>query len=203
MEIFRIYFYQKNILKNGDKPLPKIILHFNDSVLTDLTVSIQCSLVICITIVLKLKCFCSGLSYLIVDYPDSKVHGANMGPTLVLLAPDVPKLVPWTLLSVYIWSCCMLIFLYYRLSFNFIYIVLHISYQPTFYFFFLQDPCTRGKKLFQVSDTSHYLLVMKESGLLVKNGLNQYHMLLIVSCINAWLHSVNKLLFQQMLILMG
>ena len=31
--------------------------------------------------------------------PDSKVHGANMGPTWVLSAPDGPMLAPWTLLS--------------------------------------------------------------------------------------------------------
>ena len=31
--------------------------------------------------------------------PDSKVHGANMGPTWVLLAPNGPMLAPWTLLS--------------------------------------------------------------------------------------------------------
>ena len=32
-------------------------------------------------------------------YPDSKVHGANMGPTWVLSTPDGPMLAPWTLLS--------------------------------------------------------------------------------------------------------
>ena len=32
-------------------------------------------------------------------FPDSKVHGNNMGPTWVLLAKDGPMLVPWTLLS--------------------------------------------------------------------------------------------------------
>ena len=31
--------------------------------------------------------------------PDTKVHGANMGPTWVLSAPDGPMLAPWTLLS--------------------------------------------------------------------------------------------------------
>ena len=31
--------------------------------------------------------------------PDSKVHGANMGPTWALPAPDVSHIVPWTLLS--------------------------------------------------------------------------------------------------------
>ena len=31
--------------------------------------------------------------------PDSKVHGANMGPTWALPAPDGPMLAPWTLLS--------------------------------------------------------------------------------------------------------
>ena len=31
--------------------------------------------------------------------PDNKVHGANMGPTWVLSAPDGPILAPWILLS--------------------------------------------------------------------------------------------------------
>ena len=30
--------------------------------------------------------------------PDSKVHGANMGPIWVLSAPDGPHVGPWTLL---------------------------------------------------------------------------------------------------------
>ena len=33
------------------------------------------------------------------NFPDSKVHGANMGPTWVLSAPDGSMLAPWTLLS--------------------------------------------------------------------------------------------------------
>ena len=33
------------------------------------------------------------------DDPDSKVHGAYLGPTWVLLAPERPLLAPWTLLS--------------------------------------------------------------------------------------------------------
>ena len=37
-------------------------------------------------------------------YPDSKVYGANTGPTWVQLAPDGPMLAPWTLLSGYL-SC--------------------------------------------------------------------------------------------------
>ena len=42
----------------------------------------------------------------LVRYPDSKVHGANMGPTWVLSAPDGPHvLAPWTLLS---GMCCLL-----------------------------------------------------------------------------------------------
>ena len=35
----------------------------------------------------------------IYQSPDSNVHGAKMGPTWVLSAPDGPMLVPWTLLS--------------------------------------------------------------------------------------------------------
>ena len=31
--------------------------------------------------------------------PDSKVHGAHLGPTWVLSAPDGPIMAPWTLLS--------------------------------------------------------------------------------------------------------
>ena len=46
-------------------------------------------------------------SYLVEHYnyklrfnnPDNKVHGANMGPTWVLSAPDGPMLAPWILLS--------------------------------------------------------------------------------------------------------
>ena len=33
------------------------------------------------------------------NVPDSKIHGANMGPTWVLSAPDGPMLAPWILLS--------------------------------------------------------------------------------------------------------
>ena len=40
---------------------------------------------------------------IIYTYPDGKVHGAKMGPTWVLPAPDGPMLAPWTLLSGYIW----------------------------------------------------------------------------------------------------
>ena len=32
-----------------------------------------------------------------IGYPDSKVHGANMGPTWVLLAPDGPHIGPMNL----------------------------------------------------------------------------------------------------------
>ena len=35
-------------------------------------------------------------------YTDSKVHGANMGPTWVMLYPGGPHIGPWTLLSGYI-----------------------------------------------------------------------------------------------------
>ena len=35
----------------------------------------------------------------IPSIPDNKVHGANMGPTWVLSAPDGRMLAPWTLLS--------------------------------------------------------------------------------------------------------
>ena len=34
-----------------------------------------------------------------LNCPDSKVHGANMGLTWVLSAPDGPMLAPWTMLS--------------------------------------------------------------------------------------------------------
>ena len=40
------------------------------------------------------------ITYLIVvliDYPDSKVHGANMGPTWVMSAPDGPHAGPMIL----------------------------------------------------------------------------------------------------------
>ena len=39
------------------------------------------------------------------DFPDSKVHGANMGPTWGRQNPGGPMLAPWTLLSGFpIWS---------------------------------------------------------------------------------------------------
>ena len=41
-----------------------------------------------------------------IHIPDSKVHGANMGPTWVLSAPDGPMLAPWTLLSGMITTWC-------------------------------------------------------------------------------------------------
>ena len=37
------------------------------------------------------------LSPSLANHPDSKVHGANMGPTWVLLAPDGPHVVRMTL----------------------------------------------------------------------------------------------------------
>ena len=37
-------------------------------------------------------------------YPDSKVHGTNMGPIWGRSAPDGPMLAPWTLLSGYVLS---------------------------------------------------------------------------------------------------
>ena len=36
---------------------------------------------------------------LLIKYPDSKVHGANMGPTWVLSAPDGPCVGPMNLAS--------------------------------------------------------------------------------------------------------
>ena len=39
---------------------------------------------------------------LLDTYPDSKVHGAIMGPTWVLSAPDGPMLATWILLSGYV-----------------------------------------------------------------------------------------------------
>ena len=38
------------------------------------------------------------------NVPDSKVHGANMGPTLVLSAPDGPHVGPMNLV---IWECML------------------------------------------------------------------------------------------------
>ena len=34
-----------------------------------------------------------------LQYPDSKVYGANLGSIWVIWAPDEPMLAPWTLLS--------------------------------------------------------------------------------------------------------
>ena len=44
---------------------------------------------------------CTSLFHI---HPDSKVHGANMGPIWVLSAPDEPMLAPWTLLLRHIWQ---------------------------------------------------------------------------------------------------
>ena len=46
--------------------------------------------------------FCRCGHKFIATYPDNKLHGAKMGPTWVLPAPDGPHLAPWTLLSGYI-----------------------------------------------------------------------------------------------------
>ena len=35
--------------------------------------------------------------FVLILYPDSKAHGANMGPTWVLLAPDGPHVGPMNL----------------------------------------------------------------------------------------------------------
>ena len=45
----------------------------------------------------NLSAACGKVKFLIIT--DSKVHGANLGPTWVLSAPDGPMLAPWTLLS--------------------------------------------------------------------------------------------------------
>ena len=48
-----------------------------------------------------------------IDYPDSKVHGANMGPTWVLAAPDGPHVGPMNLAikpcSHWLWAECFLL----------------------------------------------------------------------------------------------
>ena len=49
-------------------------------------------------VVCKMTLFCSGLGVLMIEYnPDSKVDGANMGPTLDLSAPDGPHVGPTNL----------------------------------------------------------------------------------------------------------
>ena len=45
---------------------------------------------------------------IIIINPDSKVNGANMGPTWVLLAPDGPHVGPLTLLSGNRFTMCLL-----------------------------------------------------------------------------------------------
>ena len=49
------------------------------------------------------------------NVPDSKVHGANMGPTWVLSAQMGPMLAPWTLLS----GVCFGLVFVFKDSFNF------------------------------------------------------------------------------------
>ena len=43
---------------------------------------------------------------MVVDIPDSKVRGANVGPTWVLSAPDWPHVWPWALLSEIVQFLC-------------------------------------------------------------------------------------------------
>ena len=47
------------------------------------------------------------------NFPDSNVHGANMGPTWVLSAPMGPMLVPWKLLSGLSWCHGMAMLFHY------------------------------------------------------------------------------------------
>ena len=42
--------------------------------------------------------FVSDIYGTIINNPDSKSHGANMGPTWVLSAPDGPHVVPMNLI---------------------------------------------------------------------------------------------------------
>ena len=49
-------------------------------------------------------------------YPDSKVHGADMGPNWVLSAPDRPPVGPWTLLSGYFLPFCFSFMLHHVTS---------------------------------------------------------------------------------------
>ena len=62
--------------------------------LTLLTIFTQARL-FCVKAVIRKKQYCGRL-YHELD-PDSKVHGANMGPTWVLLAPDGPHIGPMNL----------------------------------------------------------------------------------------------------------
>ena len=45
----------------------------------------------------KLDCMLILINYLMIAFPDSKVHGAHMGPTWVLSAPDGPQVGPMNL----------------------------------------------------------------------------------------------------------
>ena len=65
-------------------PLVQNGRHFADNIFQCIFVNEK----FCISIKISLK---------FVPNPDSKVHGANMGPTWVLLAPDGPHVVPMNL----------------------------------------------------------------------------------------------------------
>ena len=42
-------------------------------------------------------CYWLDIAMIVLIFPDSKVHGANMGPTWVLSAPDGPDIGPMNL----------------------------------------------------------------------------------------------------------
>ena len=64
----------------------------------------------------SLWCHDIGLHY---DIPDSKVHGANMGPIWGRQDPGGPHvLAPWTLLSGMIWNCMSFVKHKQRLKIN-------------------------------------------------------------------------------------
>ena len=73
----------------------------------------------------------SVLEYETCSYPDSKVHGANMGPTWVLSAPDGPHVGPMSLaIRLHIATISSLIILLYTFLFN-IYQICHICIGST------------------------------------------------------------------------
>ena len=46
--------------------------------------------------------FClNAKTILLLNIPDSKIHGANMGPTWILSAPGGPHIGPWILLCIF------------------------------------------------------------------------------------------------------
>ena len=85
-----------NVLWTGLEFVNAFMALMTNSVLRN----VKCLKMCCFEIYENVDNLCCFKACLITTYPDSKVHGANMGPTWVLA--------PWTLLSEYVCLICFL-----------------------------------------------------------------------------------------------